>query len=69
MFSSPEVLMRLTMDARTRPLLNNAAFKAMLADVQRNPANMTKYMQDPNFQLVGGWVGGTYMRLARAGVR
>jgi hypothetical protein len=52
MFSQPEVLARLAMDPRTRPLLADPVFKAMLADLQRNPTNMAMYMQNPNFQLV-----------------
>lgn len=52
MFSNPEVLTRLAMDPRTRPLLGQPAFMAMLRDCQSSPSNMTKYIQNPQFQLL-----------------
>uniref|UniRef100_A0A7S0RRP4 STI1 domain-containing protein n=1 Tax=Chlamydomonas leiostraca TaxID=1034604 RepID=A0A7S0RRP4_9CHLO len=51
-FSSPEVLTRLAMDPRTRPLLGQADFMSMLKDVQGNPQNMSKYLPDARFQLL-----------------
>ncbi len=47
-----QVLVRLAQDPRTRVLLDQPAFRSMLSDVQANPANMSKYLQNPQFQLV-----------------
>lgn len=35
-----------------RPFLSQPDFMAMLTDVQSNPANMSKHLQDPRFQVV-----------------
>jgi stress-induced-phosphoprotein 1 len=43
---------RLAMDPRTRALLGQPDFMAMLSDVQGNPGNMNKYLQNDKFQLV-----------------
>ncbi len=51
-FAKPEVLARLMMDPRTRPLLQQPDFQVMLKDLQANQANMMKYMNNPNFMLV-----------------
>eukprot|EP00798_Chlamydomonas_sp_ICE-L_P007949 gene7949-1165_t len=52
LFNSPDMMSKLAMDPRTRGLIGNPGFMAMFADVQKNPTNMSKYMSDPNFQLL-----------------
>ena len=42
----------MAMDPRGRALMGQADFQVMLRDVQANPSSMTKYIQDPRFQIV-----------------
>lgn len=51
-FASPEFIMKLATDPRTKGFLQQPDFMRMLSDVQANPANMNMYLQDPRFQLV-----------------
>lgn len=51
-FSKPDFLAKLYMDPRTRTFLTQPDFMAMLSDVQANPSNMSKYLQDPRFQVM-----------------
>mmetsp|Transcript_40369 Transcript_40369/g.89645 ORF Transcript_40369/g.89645 Transcript_40369/m.89645 type:complete len:579 (+) Transcript_40369:115-1851(+) len=51
-FNNPNLLAQLAMDPRTRAFLSQPDFMAMLADVQQNPSSMSKYLQDPRFQVV-----------------
>ena len=42
---------RLAMNPQTRPFLSQPDFLAMLRDMSTNPQSMTKYMNDPRFQV------------------
>ena len=47
----PEFLSKLAMDSRTRPLMSDPEFQAILKDVQSDPmGSMQKYMKNPKFQ-------------------
>lgn len=50
-FARPDFLAKLAMDPRTRGFLSQPDFMAMISDVQNNTANMSKYLQDPRFQV------------------
>lgn len=51
LFTQPEILSRLAMDPRTRPLLGQPDFMSMLQEVNASPNNMQKYLADSRFQL------------------
>lgn len=51
-FAKPEFLAKMAMDPRGRALMGQPDFQAMLRDVQANPSSMSKYIQDPRFQIV-----------------
>lgn len=51
LFSKPEVLARLAMDPRTKALMGQPDFLAMLRAIDENPTNMQQYMHDERFQL------------------
>lgn len=51
-FAKPEFLAKMAMDPRGRSLMGQPDFMTMLRDVQVNPSNMSKYIQDPRFQIV-----------------
>eukprot|EP00210_Caulerpa_lentillifera_P000134 g129.t1 len=51
-FNSTDFMNRLLSDSRTSPLMVQPDFMAMLRDLQTNPSNMMRYMNDPRMQLV-----------------
>lgn len=51
MFTQPQVIGRLATDPRTRSLMGQPDFMAMLKAVDENPQNMQQYLQDERFQL------------------
>lgn len=52
MFSSPDLMIKLSMDPRTRGFLGQPDFMRMLSDVQNNPGSMASYLHDARFKLV-----------------
>ena len=46
----PEFMAKLHMNPQTRPLLSQPDFMAMLQDMGKNPANMSKYLGDSRLQ-------------------
>ena len=52
MLSSPELYGKLAMDPATRGFLAQPDFIAMLTDVQKNPSQFGKYMNDPRMMKV-----------------
>ena len=52
MLSSPELYGKLAMDPSTRGYLSQPDFIAMLTDVQKNPDQFQKYMNDPRMMKV-----------------
>ena len=51
-FGSSDFFQRLLSDPRTAPLMAQPDFMAMFKDVQSNPQNMMKHLNDPRMQLV-----------------
>lgn len=54
MFQGPDVWAKLQTDPRTRLFLSQPDFVAMLNDVQRNPSNLNRYINDPRMMQVLG---------------
>jgi len=51
-FMAPDFINRLLSDPRTSPLMGQPDFMAMIRDLQSNPQNMMKHINDPRMQLV-----------------
>ncbi|MEW5317367.1 MAG: hypothetical protein WDW38_008669 [Sanguina aurantia] len=52
MFSSPDLMLKLSMDPRTRGFLGQPDFMRMLSAVQSDPGSMAGYLSDPRFKLL-----------------
>lgn len=51
LFTQPEVISRLATDPRTRPLLGQPDFMAMLTEINRDASAMQRFLADDRFQL------------------
>ena len=67
MFSDPQLIPKLAMNPKTRPLLEDQAFMAKLQRLKQNPSNIGEEMRDPRFLQVMGVLMGIDMSFGGPG--
>lgn len=67
MFSDPQLIPKLAMNPKTRPLLEDQAFVAKLQRLKHNPGNIGEEMRDPRFLQVMGVLMGIDMSFGAPG--
>jgi stress-induced-phosphoprotein 1 len=63
----PDVWVKLQSDPRTRPYLQQPDFVAMITDSQKNPSNVSRYINDPRMMQVIGVLLGVNIQNAESG--
>lgn len=63
----PDVWVKLQGDPRTRPYLQQPDFVAMINDAQKNPSNVSRYINDPRMMQVIGVLLGVNIQTAQPG--
>lgn len=63
----PDVWVKLQSDPRTRPYLQQPDFVAMISDAQKNPSNVSRYINDPRMMQVIGVLLGVNIQNAESG--
>jgi stress-induced-phosphoprotein 1 len=63
----PDVWVKIQSDPRTRPFLQQPDFVAMINDAQKNPSNVSRYINDPRMMQVIGVLLGVNLQTAEPG--